>query len=302
MSTDPKTFPGADPHTGQREIDPVTGYDTMGHEWAGIKELNTPFPRLAYLSLLATFIYSVIAWILLPAWPLGRDYTPGLLRLEQSEMALERLSGLTELRGEWLTRFDTPDFAPLGDDGPLMVVAMPAAHRLFQDNCAACHGMNGEGGPGFPALDDHQWLWGGDPATLAETLRVGINAPHPETRLANMPAFDWLEYSERLALADYVAALPTGGADHASPAAALFEENCTACHNERGEGGFLNGAPALNDANTIYGQDQASVMVTLNRGRNGVMPHWSDRLNNAEINLLALYVSQLPDTTQRSPQ
>ena len=87
MSTDPKTLPGADPHTGNREIDPVTGYDTTGHDWGGIRELNTPFPRIAGIALVLTVIYSVITWFLLPAWPMGRDYTRGLLGLDQQEMA-----------------------------------------------------------------------------------------------------------------------------------------------------------------------------------------------------------------------
>lgn len=295
MTTDPKALPDADPHTGNREVDPVTGYDTTGHDWGGIKELNTPFPKFALVALAITFVYAVVAWILLPAWPLGTDYTRGVLGLDQRAMAVERLRDIDARREDWLMRFDDAEFAAIEADGVLMARAMPAADRLYRDNCAACHGDDGQGGPGYPVLNDAHWLWGGEPETIAETLHVGINADHPDTRWAQMPAFDWMSRNERLALSDYVAALPSGDADHDSEAATLYAENCVSCHAERGEGGMMNGAPALNDDAVIYGQDAASVMVTLRNGRQGVMPHWSDRMSDAEINLLALYVARMSD-------
>ena len=301
MTTDPRNLPGTDAPAGHREIDPVTGYDTTGHEWGGIRELNTPFPRIALIALILTVVYSVAAWVLLPAWPLGRDYTRGVLGLDQQQMARQGAAAMDAIRQGWLGRFAGPDFAALSDDAALMAQAMPAAARLYGDNCALCHGRDGNGGPGFPALADGDWLWGGEPGTIAETLRVGINSDHPETRLAQMPAFDWMDRPDRLALSDYVAALPTGKADHASDAAALFEDNCAACHGDRGIGGLSSGAPSLADDAVIYGQDPASVMETLRRGRAGVMPSWSDRLSEAEINLLALYVARMPETGGPAP-
>lgn len=293
MTTDPKALPGADPHTGNREIDPVTGYDTTGHDWGGIRELNTPFPRVALIALAMTVVYSIVSWILLPAWPLGRDYTRGLLGLDQGEMAMSRYRELTNIRESWIARFEAPDFAALESDAGLMAIAMPAADRLFQDNCAVCHGADGAGGPGFPVLSDDHWLWAGDPETIAETLQVGINTTHPEARFAQMPAFDWMDRADRRALATYVSALPSGNAEHDSPVAVLFEDNCAACHGDRGQGGMMNGAPALIDDAVIYGQDAASVMETLQHGRQGVMPYWSDRLSAVDINLLAVYVARL---------
>lgn len=279
-------------HPHPPEIDPVTGYETTGHEWAGIRELNTPFPRIAAIALLLTFLYSLVAWVLLPAWPIGRDYTRGTLGLDQGHMALERFGAMKTLRQDWLARFATPDFPALAADQPLMASAMPAAARLFADNCAACHGAKGHGGPGFPALDDADWLWGGAPETIAETITLGINATD-DSRVAEMPSFDWLDPADRQVLADHVASLPTGASSPDSPGAALFAENCAACHGEGGTGGLLAGAPSLTDASVIYGQDQTTVLATLRQGRTGVMPAWSGRLSQAEINLLALYVSTL---------
>lgn len=293
-TSDPHKLPGADPHTGNRLIDPVTGYDTTGHDWGGIQELNTPFPKLAAIALLLTFVYSVIAWILLPAWPTGRDYTRGLLGLEQGQMARDGYQSVDTIRQGWLSRFAEPDFAALASDDPLMAQAMPAAARLFADNCAACHGSDGVGGPGFPALDDADWLWGGEPETVAETISLGINA-NDDSRVVEMPAFDWLEPADRQALAEYVVALPDGTAPADSPGAALFAENCAACHGDDGTGGLLSGAPSLTDHSAIYGQDEATVLTTLKHGRRGVMPAWNQRLSPAEVNLLALYVATLPE-------
>ncbi len=240
-----------------------------------------------------TFVYSVVAWVLLPAWPTGRDYTRGLWGLDQGRMARDGFQAVDAVRQGWLARFADPDFAALASDDPLMAQAMPAAARLFADNCAACHGNAGSGGPGFPALDDADWLWGGAPEAIAETIALGINATD-DNRLAEMPAFDWLAPADRQALAAHVAALPQGTVPADSPAAALFAENCAACHGDGGTGGLLTGAPSLTDAAVIYGQDEAAILTTLRHGRRGVMPAWSQRLTAAEINLLALYVATLP--------
>lgn len=285
-------------HHGERpEIDPVTGYETTGHDWNGIRELNTPFPKIVIWALVLTFIYSVITWVLLPAWPVGRDFTRGVLGLDQGEMAVENQRDMDARRNEWLQQFGSDEFAALDDDAALMARAMPAASRLFRDNCAACHGDTGSGGQGFPALNDTYWLWGGEPETIAETLHLGINA-NDDARWAQMPAFDWMERADQTSLADFVSGLPDLPFDENEPAAALFSENCSSCHGEVGEGGLMNGAPSLADRSVIYGQDRATVLETLRHGRQGVMPAWSERLSDAKINLLALYVSRLAQQEQ----
>ena len=291
--TDPRNLPGADPHTGNRKVDPVTGYDTTGHDWGGITELNTAFPKAVIWALVLTFLYSVVAWILLPAWPTGRDYTRGVLGLDQGEEAVSGFRDLSEVRQGWLSRFEGDNFIALQSDASLMAIAMPAAARLFSDNCAACHGSLGRGGPGFPILSDSTWLWSGDAGEIATTIRHGINTEDPDTRYAEMPAFDWMERSDRLALAEFVSEMPGGAVDFESSVGTVFSENCSSCHGSTGAGGLEIGAPSLTDEAVIYGQDPGTVMHTLRRGRHGVMPAWNGRLSEAEINLLALYVARL---------
>ncbi|HQU68060.1 MAG TPA: cytochrome-c oxidase, cbb3-type subunit III [Albidovulum sp.] len=276
-----------------RPVDPVTGYQTTGHNWNGIIELNTPMSRIAVWALVLAFLYSVVAWILLPAWPTGNHYTRGLLGLDQGAEAVDGYRQIHDARQGWMARFDDPDFAALAGDPAVMAEAGPAATRLFHDNCAACHGDDGGGGPGFPVLSDGYWMWGGDPATIAETIRVGINGTDPDTRISEMPRFDWMSREERAILADYVAGLPAQSADPGSPAAQLFADNCATCHGDTAAGGLDNGAPSLADASVIYGQDAETVNTTLWAGRHGTMPSWSGRLTPAEINLLALHVLRL---------
>ena len=61
----------------QQDRDSYTGYLTTGHEWNGIKELNTPVPRPVYFFLAIAVLFSVGYWVLMPAWPLGVTYTKG---------------------------------------------------------------------------------------------------------------------------------------------------------------------------------------------------------------------------------
>ena len=281
--------------SGRRdEIDPVTGYATTGHEWNGIRELNTPLPRIVVWTLLLTFLYSVVAWVLLPAWPYGRDYTRGILGLDQLERAEAARAPLVAERADWLNAFARDDFAQAARDPALRARAWPAAARLFEDNCAHCHGREARGGPGFPSLRDGDWLWGGAPEEIALTLRVGINAQHPETHFAAMPAFGRdgiLDGAEIAAVTDHVLALAEGRADLDSVGAQVFTDSCAACHGDDGRAGFLNGAPALTDGNWIYGGDRDAVMASIRNGREGVMPAWEGRLTRAEIYLLAAWIA-----------
>ena len=286
------------------EVDPVTGHETTGHVWNGIRELNTPFPRIVIWALVLAFLYSVVAWVLLPAWPTGRSFTRGTLGLRQEQVAMQGVERLEKVRGPWLARFgQTDNLDAAAADTGLMATAMPAARRLFADNCAACHGTHGTGGPGFPDLTDGDWLWGGSLAEIAETIRVGINSAHPDTRASRMMAFGRdgvLPRDVVRALADYVVALRAGTADTQGAAAEAFAENCAACHGENGQGGLGTGAPALTGERWIYGGDRQTILATIWGGRHGVMPAWADRLSEAEINLLAVFVHRLGADTRQA--
>src|SRR5262245_58675130 len=172
-----------------KERDPKTGYLTTGHEWSGIKELNTPVPRAVYFFLIATALFSIGYWILMPAWPTGTAYTKGLLGIDQRAIVADSLKQAALGRSVWTAQIKAKSYSEIQGDPRLMEVVRETGRTLFGDKCAACHGRAAQGGKGFPNLTTNSWLWGGDPAVIAETIRVGINSAHPETRVSQMLAF-----------------------------------------------------------------------------------------------------------------
>ncbi len=284
------------------ERDPYTGLMTTGHEWNGIKELMTPIPGLVKFFLTTTILIAVLLWILFPTWPYGPNYTKGVLGVDQRSLVQEVLVKAASLRSVWEEQFTTTDMAILEGDPDAMAFVRMHGERLFEDNCSACHGLDAAGGPGFPSLVDDQWLWGGDFETILETLRVGINAKHEDTRYAEMLAFGdegMLSSAERQAVTAYVISLSRPDeltekqAGRLAEGTELFAENCASCHGEDGAGSRDVGAPNLTDGFWIYGGDANSITATLRHGRVGVMPYWEDRLTEADRRLLTLYVRDL---------
>jgi cytochrome c oxidase cbb3-type subunit 3 len=238
----------------------------------------------------------------MPAWPYGVSYTKGLLGLnERADLATTLEAGAAE-RAAWMDRIGQEDFATIQADPALMTRVRDAGHRIFGDNCAACHGSTAGGGPGYPNLAEAPFLWGGEPETLLETLRVGINSSHPETRISQMLAFGrdhMLERPDIDRVVLYVRSLSdpqvVASADAAELAAGgqVFAENCASCHGETATGMVETGAPDLTDPFWIYGGDAATILATLDNGRQGVMPTWESRLTEAERKLLVLYLLDL---------
>lgn len=281
------------------ERDPVTGHMTTGHEWNGIKELNTPVPKMVWFFLIITFLFSLFWWVLMPAWPLGSTYSKGLLGIDQRQVVADDLRRAAEKAAPWRAEVERLDYAAIQADPALMQQVRRHGAVLFGDNCAACHGPGGSGGPGFPALAAGSWLWGGAPEMLAETIRVGINSDHPDTRVSQMPAFgrdQLLTRTELQTLLGYVVALSASempievvqGNGHA-----LFAANCAACHGEDARGMVETGAPNLTDNVWIYGGDGQTIYTTLFHGRQGHMPRWDQRLSDLDRKVLALYVADL---------
>lgn len=277
------------------ERDPLTGHMTTGHEWNGIKELNTPVPWAVWFFLITTFLFSVVWWVLMPAWPLGSTYTKGLLGIDQRQVVADDLRRAAQTAPAWRTSVADTDYAAIQADPALMEQVRRHGAVLFGDNCAACHGPRGSGGPGFPALAAGAWLWGGAPEVLAETLRVGINSDHPETRVSQMPAFgrdQMLTRADILAVIAHVRSL--SGTGNGSPVGSeLFAANCAACHGEDAHGMVETGAPNLTDATWIYGGSEQALFTTLFYGRQGHMPRWDQRLTDLDRKVLALYVADL---------
>ena len=286
----------------QVDRDPVTGRETTGHEWNGIKELDTPVPRGVLIFLIVTHVWAIAVWFLLPTWPLGTTYTKGLLGIGQHTAIEESLVEGQRDRSAWKTRLETESYETILADGPMMDRVRRTGRQLFGDNCAACHGRDGKGSTNYPDLTDDDWLWGGGPDLIEKTLRVGINTAHPDSRVGQMPAFGrdaMLNATEVRDVSAYVYSLtnPTystpQNAERIGAGAKVFASTCAACHGETGQGNREMGAPNLTDANWVYGGTLDAIITSVHGGRKGHMPTWDERLANADIRTLALYVHDL---------
>jgi len=280
-----------------KQRDPVSGQLTTGHDWNGITELNNPVPKFVIAFIAVTHLYALIAWILLPTWPLGQTYTRGVLGIDQRREVTADIEKANDKRADWTVLITTRSFDTIQADPALMKKAMETAAPLFGQNCQVCHGEKGVGSRGFPRLSDDIWVWGASVEAIAETIRVGINSTHPDTRIAQMPAFgrdEMLNRTQIATLTDYLQTL-SGGVikEDSSEGAVLFQENCAACHAEDARGVEDTGAPNLTDSDWLYGGDAESIRRTLYDGREGVMPAWANRLNEAQIKMLAMYVKSL---------
>lgn len=281
------------------ERDPHSGHMTTGHEWNGIKELNTPVPRAIWLFLIGTVIFSIGYWILMPAWPLGNSFTRGLLGHDQKEIVARRVDAAADARSGWTGRIAAMSYDQIRAEPDLMTYVREDGHRLFGDNCAACHGIDAKGNPGYPNLVDGDWLWGGTPDEIAHTIAVGINSPaSADTRVGQMLAFGKdgiLDNDSVLAVADYVKTLSDpawarGRAASVATGRGIFAENCVVCHGDQGLGSKDVGAPNLTDKTWVYGGDITDIYTTIHGGRHGEMPAWEHRLSPVDRKILTVYL------------
>lgn len=283
----------------KQEIDVVTGTATTGHEWDGVKELNTPLPRWWVWVFYATIVWSVVYWVLYPSWPLLNGYTRGLLDYSSRASVDREMAALQQLRGAKAVALANADLADIEKDQSLLAFARAQGKAAFGDNCAPCHGVGATGAKGYPNLNDDDWLWGGTLPAIYQTIEYGIRSGHAQARENQMPAFGkdgTLKRDEVLEVANYVrslSGLPTRpGADLAA-GKKIFAENCAVCHGDEGKGNEELGAPNLTDRIFLNGSDEAAIIETINTGRGGVMPAWVGRLDPATLKALAVYVHTL---------
>ncbi len=283
----------------KQEIDVVTGTATTGHEWDGIKELNTPLPRWWVWVFYATIIWSVLYWIVYPAWPLVSSYTKGLFGYSSRANVAVEIAALHNLRGEKAVALANASLNEIEKNPALLAFARAQGKAAFGDNCAPCHGIGATGAKGYPNLNDDDWLWGGTLPAIYQTIQYGIRSGHPEARENQMPAFgkDGVLTREQIVqVANYVrslSGLPLRQGVDLAAGKKIFADNCSVCHGEDGKGNQELGAPDLADRLYLRGSDEASIIDMINNGGGGVMPAWTGRLNPATLKALAVYVHTL---------
>lgn len=287
--------PGNSPEP--RDVDRFSGVETTGHEWDGIKELNNPAPRWWLIVWIITIIWSVGYYVVYPAWPTLSGHTTGAWQWTEYKELQASQQEIADRQQQYLQRFHDADFKAIMADPELYAFAVAGGQAAFKDNCATCHGTGAAGGPGFPNLNDDDWLWGGKIADIYQTIRFGIRSAHPETRVSQMPSFgkDGILNREQVgAVVDYVRTF--SGAAHVATydeGAKVFAENCAACHGPEGKGGREFGAPNLTDGIWLYGSEREQVFNSVFNAHAGVMPTWEGRLSPDTIRELAIYVHSL---------
>ena len=281
--------------TPERETDQHTGVQTTGHEWDGIKELDSPLPRWWLWIFYASIVFAIGYWILMPAWPGINGYTPGLLhRSDRAQVAVE-LSALKTQRGAQGARLARASLEQIEKDPQLQAYALAVGQSVFGDNCATCHGAGGVGAKGYANLRDDVWLWGGSLEDIQRTITHGVRSNDPEARVSQMPAFgrdEILQPGQIADLTEYVVALSGRRADPAAAARAapVFAAQCVTCHGAAGLGNPTLGAPNLTDRDWLYGADRASIRDQIVNGRGGVMPAWGHRFDANTIKALTVYI------------
>ena len=283
--------------TENKRIDEPTGTKTVGHEWDGIEELDTPMPRWWVITFWGTIIWALGYIMLYPAIPMVNSATQGILNWSSRGEFQQELKAETLRRAPITSALAAIPVEQLAGNERLYQAAVEGGRAAFKVHCVQCHGSGAAGSAGYPNLNDDDWLWGGDMPASHYTLTHGIRQPdHEETRFSQMPAFTGvLSNGEINAVTTYVRSL--SGLDKASAKSAsgagLFANNCASCHGADGKGLREFGAPNLADGIWLYGGDAASITTSINKARYGVMPRWNNRLDPVTIKMLAAYVHSL---------
>ena len=280
------------------EKDVVTGRETTGHEWDGLRELNTPLPKWWLYVLYATVLWAAVWFVLYPSLPGIRGYFHGLLGYSQRRTVNDDVRLVAAQRNATVDRIAALSFAEIRKNPELAATANSAGRIAFANNCQPCHGAGGGGQPGYPALAAGAWIWGGTLEAIQQTITYGIRSGDEKARESQMPRFGAdgiLKPEEIQQVADYVMTLygQSQPSKDVSAGAKLFAANCAICHGDAGQGNRDKGAPRLASRVHLYGDDRSIVVAQLTTPRMGVMPAWHTRLDTATIKSLALYVHSL---------
>ncbi|HZV20406.1 MAG TPA: cytochrome-c oxidase, cbb3-type subunit III [Hyphomicrobiales bacterium] len=283
-----------------REIDAHSGVETTGHEWDGLKELNKPLPRWWLYVFYATIIWSIGYWIAYPAFPLLSSYTKGLLGYSSRERVDESLAKAKDVQSRYNEAIAKASLAEIREDPKLLAFAIAGGRAVFANNCAGCHGRGAQGAPGYPNLNDDNWIWGGTLDAIQQTIAYGVRSGSEQARISQMPRFglDGLLKPEQIDdVAEYVRSLSKLPHDVAAAerGKAVFNGDgaCASCHGEDGKGNQAVGASNLTANIWLYGGSKDVIVKTIREGRGGVMPAWAGRLDPETIKKLAVYVHSL---------
>ena len=259
---------------------------TMGHVWdETLEEYNNPMPKWWSWLFVITVVFALVYLTLYP----GLGNNKGLLgwtSAGQHKAEVEKMDATVKPLFDKYLAMDVKAVA--GDKQ-----AMEMGKRLFMTYCIQCHGADARGAKGFPNLTDNDWLYGGEPEQIQETISNG--------RQGMMPSHAHLGADTIKDLANFVrslSGLPNDAVRAAKGKEAFTSAGCIGCHGPEAKGNQAVGAPNLTDKVWLYGSSEATITETITNGRQNKMPAWKDFLGDAKVHLLAAYVYSLSNGTK----
>ena len=253
---------------------------TTGHYWDDtLCEMNNPLPRWWVWMFVGTIIFGVGYLIIYP----GLGSYPGALTdkwTQYSQYDKEVAQGNAEVAPLY-AKFAAMKMEDVARDPQAQAIG----ERLFMNNCAQCHGSDARGAKGFPNLTDNDWLHGGEPDTIKETITKG--------RMGNMPPMAAAVGSAEDVknVAHYVLSL--SNSQHDAARAAQGKEKfavCAGCHGPGGKGMTAVGSANLTDNIWLHGSGEAAIVAMINNGKQNQMPAQEERLTKDQIHVLASYI------------
>lgn len=264
---------------------------TTGHVWDDdLEELNNPLPKwwswLFYITVVFSLVYAVL-------YPTLGSYQ-GLLNWSSAGQHKAEVEKVDAEVKPLFDKYLKMDLKAVAADKE----AVEIGKRLYLTYCMQCHGSDARGSKGFPNLADNDWLWGGEPEQVVETITNG--------RIGMMPAYGGNPEAVggeagAKEIANYVRSISglTNNAELAAKGKARYDQVCIACHGPEGKGMAAMGAPNLTDKVWLYGSSEATIVETIIKGRSNQMPAWKEFLGEAKIHLLSAYVLNLSATAEK---
>lgn len=282
-------FPFVHFNRGQKTQDDKAGEpEKMGHSWdEDLQEYNNPLPGWWLNMFYITLVFGIVYLILYP----GLGSFGGVLGWTSTQRYETELERAEAKYGPIFEKYQQTAIRTLAGNDE----AMQTAGRLYVNYCAQCHGSDARGATGYPNLRDDDWLWGGAPDQIKETILNGRTAAMPgwEAALGEDGLFNVTEYVLSLSGRQHDPAVADKGEEK-------YQQLCIACHGPEGKGNVAMGAPDLTDRTWLYGGSQKTVMASIAGGRQGRMPPHQEFLGEAKVHLLAAYIYHL--SAQREQQ
>lgn len=274
--------------TSKVKIISTNGDNTSGHVWdEDLREMNNPLPRWWVWLFIITIIFALFYLVAYP----GLGNYKGKLGWTQESQYQKEMADANKALAPLYAKFAAMPIEALSANPEAKAIG----ERLFMNNCSQCHGSDARGSRGFPNLTDHDWLHGGSPEKIQETITGG--------RIGMMPPMAAAVGNQEDVknVANYVLSL--SGSMYDSGRAGLGKEKfaiCAACHGPEGKGNQDIGAPNLTDHIWLHGAGEAAIIRRINEGKTNQMPAQGEKFTPAQIHVLAAYVWGLSNKTSKA--